>query len=335
MWWIGAVGLSLGISVFGQTGDTAGRQYALLKPVAGERPVVEASAERVFSLAPTSRPGLLTLRADVREVQLFFTASDSQSQFVSGLRPDDITILDDGIPATITGFQQESNLPIEVGLLMDLSRSLERQRSVERTAAAAFLQSLLSGPDDRAFVIGFSTKVRTLQLATGNHALLAASIERSLDAVPPSGLTSLFDAICISAQQGFPAHDSSRPRRRALIILSDGDDTDSIHSLSDAIAAVQSSGIAVYGIAIQNPHDGENGIVALRQLAQATGGRVFTVSKKLPATQAFAVIQNELRMQYGVTFRPSRTSPGFHTLQVIPTEDRELSFRFRTAYEVR
>ncbi len=334
MWWIGAVGLSLGISVFGQAGNPVGRQYALLKPVAGEHPVVEASAERVFTLPPTRQSGLLTLRADVREVQLFFTASNAQSQFVSGLRPDDITILDDGIPATITGFQQESNLPIEVGLLMDLSRSLQRQRPAERMAAEAFLRSLLSGPDDRAFVVAFSTKIRTLQMATSDHALLAASIERSLDAVPSSGLTSLFDAICVSVQQGFPVHDGSQSRRRALIILSDGDDTDSVHSLSDAIAAAQSSGIAIYGIAIQNPRN-NNGAGALRQLAQATGGRVFTVSKKLSATQAFAVIQNELRMQYGVTFRPSQTSPGFHTLQVIPTENHELSFRFRTAYKVR
>jgi len=335
MWWLGVIGLSLGLSAFGQAGEADGRHYTLLKPVAGELPVVEASAERVFTPAPAKQPGLLTLRANVREVQIFFSASDARNQFVSGLRPDDITILDDGIPATITGFQQERDLPIEVGLLMDLSRSLERQRRVERAAAAAFLQSLLSGPNDRAFVVGFSTKVRVLQTATGNHALLATSIEHSLDAVPPSGLTSLFDAVRISAQQGFPEHDGPQLHRRALIILSDGDDTDSVHSLSDAIAAAQSAGIAVYGIAIHNAGDGEGGIGALRQMAQTTGGRVFAVSKKTPATQAFASIENELRTQYGVTFRPSRTSLGFHTLQVIPTEDRKLSFRSRTGYEVR
>jgi Ca-activated chloride channel homolog len=284
-----------------------------------------ASSSEAWS--PETRPEM-TIRKTVQEVRLGFHVSSQNGRPVPELQAGQFSVYQDGQPITaLTGFYADQNLPLRLLLMIDVSDSMTRGFSSERKAAANFLESVVRPDMDQSAVIAFSTHA-SIQL--GANASAPEKL-RLIDDLHSSGLTALFDSICEAAAR-IPAYDHETIlTRRLLVLLSDGDDNYSLHSLRDAIAAAQQSDVVIYAISPRNPKLLQPGTANLEALTAATGGRVFFLKKYEQSPEVFAQIEREIRSEYAVTFHPEGKLCGFHSVRVELT-DSNLRARFREGF---
>ena len=284
-------------------------------PPASPAPPVEAQTE-------------MTIRKTVGEVRLGFHLSSRNGSPVNGVQKNQFAVSQDGRPvSTLTGFYADDNLPLRLVLMIDASASMSKGFEAEREAAAAFLRRVVRPEIDQSAVVAFSTHAA---LDLGTDASSPETIRR-IAMLRSAGLTALFDAISDAATR-VPAYDRQPVvTRRVLVLLSDGDDTYSRHSLDDAIAAAQSADLVIYAVTAHNPKDVHWGDANLEKLTQSTGGRVFFLKKYEQSEKIFADIEREIRSQYTVTFRPTGSRCGFHTVRVEPA-DRTLRVRARAGF---
>jgi VWFA-related protein len=276
---------------------------------------------------PETRPQM-TIRKTVQEVRLGFHVSSPNGRPVPELQPSQFSVYQDGHPiAAVTGFYADQDLPLRLLLMIDVSDSMTRGFSSERRAAASFLERVVRPDVDQSAVVAFSTHA-SIQL--GANASAPEKL-RLIDDLHSSGLTALFDSICEAAAR-IPAYDhETTPTRRVLVLLSDGDDNYSLHSLRDAIAAAQQSDLVIYAISPRNPKLLQPGNANLEELTAATGGRVFFLKKYEQSPEVFAQIEREMRSEYAVTFHPAGNLCGFHSVRVEPT-DSNLRARSREGF---
>ncbi len=267
-----------------------------------------------------------TIRAQVQEVRLGFYVSSRNGRPVTGLKPSQFFLYQDNKPlAAFSDFYADQNLPLRVTLMIDASDSMARGFAAERKAAEGFLGRVVRPQTDSSAVVAFSTHS---QVETGVDPASPATL-RHLEKLRSAGLTSLFDSIC-DAVGLFPATEQA-PVRRVLVLLSDGDDNYSRHSLGEAVEAALGSDVVIYAITPHNPkqeHWGDDNLVAL---TNATGGRVFFLKNYEQSEKAFAEIEQEIRARYTATFRPTGSTCGFHSLRIEPT-DISLRIRSRTGF---
>ena len=289
--------------------------WAQLAPSPDAPPVSNAPA------APTDDETVATFKVSANLVDVIFTVKDKQGALVAHLNKNDCTVLEDKVPQTLKSFNAENNLPLTIGILLDTSGSQTRVLSLEQEAGSQFLQEVLR-QKDQAFVLSVDVNVDILQDLTNSPRLLARAMNKAeINApgsigpgpVPTSGDprgTVLYDAIYLAAKEKM----AEETGRKALILLSDGQDEGSRHKIADAIAEAQKTNVVVYVILIADVEEymmaGMNysGFSAMQRVTEATGGRVINVghnSKKLE--QAFQQIQDELRTQYVATYTPTNT----------------------------
>lgn len=288
-------------------------------PAAVPGPAASASALNV----PASH---VIVRKRVEEVRVGFAVRHGK-QLVKNISRDELSVLDNGqAPAAITGFHQDSDLPLHVALVLDHSDSMQNGFEAEQQAARQFLERFLRPNIDSVFMVEFSSRVGLSQAVSDVSKL---SPVESLEA---SGQTALYDAI-LAATGALQAQSTGpEPSRRVLILLSDGEDNYSRSSLAEALEAAQRSDAVVYAITAHNLHYEYQGDAVLRQLGNATGGRAFILSSYSGADRVFSEIEAELRTQYWVTFRlPDPPACGYHTIQVVP-RDPKLRVQARRGY---
>jgi Ca-activated chloride channel homolog len=274
--------------------------------------------------------GMITLRAQVNEVNVLFIATDKHGKFVRDLSQSDFTILDDHKPPqAIVNFHRETDLPLHLGLLLDVSGSVDSRFDFEQQAATSFLQRTLRAGFDKAFVEGFNTHQQMAQDYTDNAQLLSASIHRLRD----GGGTALYDAIYRTCKEKFLKDHSERPVRKAIIIISDGEDNQSEYSRAQAIEMAQRSEVIIYAISTDDSGLVLRGDKVLEQLAEATGGRVFFPFKMKDITHSFAAIEDELRSQYVVSYKPADfDADGRYRTIEISSLKKDLQVRARKGY---
>ena len=270
----------------------------------------------------------MTIRKTVQEVRVGFHLSTQSGRPVSGLQRDQFSVYQDGRPvAGITGCYVDDNLPLRLLLMIDASDSMMKGFAAEREAAGTFLRRVVRPGVDESAVVVFSTRTET---DLGGDASSPETMRR-IGMLQSSGLTALFDSICKVAEL-LPARErENSPTRRVLVLLSDGDDTYSLHSLDGAIAAAQRSDLVIYAITAHNPKDVHWGDSNLARLTEATGGRVFFLKKYEQSEKVFAEIEEEIRAQYTVTFRPAGNTCGYHNVRVEPS-DRGVRARSRAGF---
>ena len=270
----------------------------------------------------------MTIRKTVQEVRIGFHLSAQNGRPVPDLQKDQLSVYQDGRPvAGITGFYMDDNLPLRLLLMIDASDSMTKGFASERDAAGGFLRRVVRPGVDESAVVVFSTRSET---DPGGDASSPETLRR-IGLLHSAGLTALFDSICKAAEL-LPAHDGDRmPTRRVLVLLSDGDDTYSLRSLNDAIAAAQKSDLVIYAVTAHDPKGAHWGDSNLERLTEATGGRVFFLKKYEQSEKVFAEIEQEIRAQYTVTFRPAGDTCGFHRVRVEPS-DRAVHARSRTGF---
>jgi VWFA-related protein len=269
--------------------------------------------------APPSTP-TETLRVFSREVDLVFTVTDGHGRFITNLPQQNFGLLDDGRPpARVIRFQQQSNLPLRVGLMLDTSNSIRSRFDFEQQSAIDFLLQILR-PADRAFVEGFDVQTEISQDYTNRIDLLDTGIHR----LRPGGGTSLFDSLYKTCRDQMLTLRDTTPVRRALVLVSDGDDDYSRSQEADAVKMCQRAQTIVYAISTNAGPSKDKGDDVLQRIADATGGRAFFPTRMEDMAQGFANVEQELRSQYALQYVPAdfKQDGSFRTIYLVSLDQR-------------
>lgn len=237
-----------------------------------------------------------TLRVGVDLVNVLFTVTDKNGRFIPGLGPEDFRVKEDGKDQEIAYFARESELPLTLALLVDTSPSVESVLEDEKRTAIGFLRSTL-GDEDLALVIGFDRTVTLFQDFTGNTDLLGSAI-RTLQR--GSG-TSLYDAIMLASDERL----RDEAGRKAIILISDGEDTTSWAQRTDALISAHAADAVIYSISNVLPRrfgESEGDMRTLERLSEETGGTVYQLRNNARFEEIFSQISEELRSQYSLAY---------------------------------
>ncbi|HVO81642.1 MAG TPA: VWA domain-containing protein [Terriglobales bacterium] len=273
---------------------------------------------------------VLTIKKRVDEVNVLFIATDRHGKFVRNLNQSDFTFLDDHQPPqAIVDFRRETDLPLELGLLVDTSGSVHSRFDFEQQAAVDFLEHTLRPNFDKAFVMGFNSHSQVTQDFTDNVELLSVGV-RSLH---NGGGTALYDAIYRACHDKLIKGQSDHPSRRAIVVVSDGEDNQSEVSKAQAIEMAQRAEVIIYAISTDDSGLILRGDRALEQLADATGGRAFFPYKMKDIKNSFNSIEDELRSQYIVSYRPANFDADgrYRSIQITALK-KDLQVRARKGY---
>ena len=244
-----------------------------------------------------------TITRQVNEVDLVFTVTDKHGRFISDLKQSDFALLDDQkAPERVYSFTQQTNLPLRVGIVIDTSTSIRTRFQFEQQAAIEFLLQILKPKSDKGFIMGFDVTPDYKQDWTNNLDLLTTGI----NALRPGGGTALFDAVYSGCRDKLlDASRGQEPVRKAMILVSDGDDNQSHAYLDDAIKECQRAETIVYAISTNTSPSRDRGDDVLQKIADATGGRAFFPKRLEEMPVSFQDIQDELRSQYALVYKPA------------------------------
>jgi Ca-activated chloride channel family protein len=242
-------------------------------------------------------------RVGVNEVNLIFTVTDKHGHYVPNLKQNDFALLDDQkAPEKVTSFRQQINLPLRVGIVIDASTSIRTRFQFEQQSAVEFLLQILKARSDRAFVMGFDVTPDVKADWTNNIDALETGINR----LRPGGGTAMYDAVYTGCRDKLlDASRGQEPVRKAMILISDGDDNQSRVHLDEAIKMCQRAETIVYAISTNWTPSRGKGDQVLTQLAQDTGGQVFFPPSVEQMSNSFKNIEEELRSQYALTYVPA------------------------------
>jgi VWFA-related protein len=297
------------------------------------------------------------IRTETDLTNLLFTATDKNRRFITTLRQEDIRVLEDGVPQKLFTFQRETDRPLAVALLIDISASEERTLSQEKGAARTFVETIIRSNKDQAAVIPFTGNAFLEQGLTRDVLSIYRALERVEVALPSytgsgrpisglptgpglaaprEGSTAIWDAVFLTARQILAP--SPGQRRRAIILLTDGQNTSGHLAMGSAIDQAIESETIVYAIGIGDKrYEGvDEGV--LRTIAERTGGRAFFPKKNIDLTAAFEAIEQELRSQYLLAYSSTnkKRDGKFRQLQIeISNPDllkEQLKLRYRPGY---
>jgi VWFA-related protein len=295
------------------------------------------------------------IKVETNLTNIFFTAADKNKRFISDLKAEDIRVFEDGQPQEIFTFQTNIDLPLSLAILIDTSASEERTLPDEKVAARAFLENVLRNKDEAA-IVSFTGETTLEQGFTGNIERLRRAIDR-VEFIPPSGYigggvvvngtppisgtnqslagsTAIWDAVWATSEELIGA--SAEHTRRAIILLTDGDDTSRL-KIDEAIERAQKADALIYAIGIGDRYTFNVNEGALRKIADRTGGRAYFPRHERDLRDAFDQIQRDLREQYLVAYSPSNKSrDGSYRkieIQVVnPALRQTLKLNYRTGY---
>jgi Ca-activated chloride channel family protein len=271
-----------------------------------------------------------TIRVFTNEVNLIFTVTDKHGHYIPNLQLNDFALLDDQrAPEKVTSFRQQINLPLRVGIVVDASTSIRTRFQFEQQSATEFLLNILKAKSDRAFIMGFDVTPTIEQDWTNNLDALEAGINR----MRPGGGTALFDAVYTACRDKLLSERGQEPVRKAMILISDGDDNQSRVHPDEAIKMCQRSETIIYAISTNWTPSRGKGDQVLTQMAEDTGGEVFFPPSVEEMSGSFKNIEEELRSQYALTYVPAafKADGAFRPIYLY-CHDRRYTVRARKGY---
>jgi len=266
-----------------------------------------------------------TIHLGVNEVNLIFTVTDKHGRYNPNLKQSDFALLDDQkAPARVNSFHQQINLPLRVGIVIDASTSIHSRFQFEQQAATEFLLQILKARSDRAFVMGFDVTPNVTADWSNNLDALETGVNR----LRPGGGTALYDAVYTACRNKLL--DISRgqePVRKAMILLSDGDDNQSRVHLNEAIKECQRAETIIYAISTNWTPSRGQGDKVMAQMAEETGGQSFFPPTVEEVSNSFRDIEEELRSQYALTYTPAdfKYDGAFRTIYLYCNDRRYLA----------
>jgi VWFA-related protein len=267
---------------------------------------------------------------EVTRVSLQFTVTDRRGRFVTDLTQNDLTVREGKNPQKILEFSAESNLPLRLAILVDSSNSIRDRLRFIQESAIEFINSVMRPEQDRATVISFDTAPE-LQADLTNDMEKLTSVIRQLRA---GGGTALYDAIFYASRDKLMQDQPRHKFRRAMVVLSDGEDNQSRYSRDQALELAQKADVVIYTISTNMTRAETPGDKVLKYYAAETGGVAFFPFKAEDLSQSFENIANELRHQYNILYRPEpmKTDGSYQEVDILVRDRRNLVVRSRRGY---
>jgi len=292
---------------------------------------------------------ITTLKVETRVVAISAVVTGKDGRPLGGLTKDDFVLRQDGKEEPIHYFSQGSELPLTIALMVDTSGSQRTFIGDESLASDIFFETMLGRKDDRAMLVQFDTSVQQLKGLTSSADALHLGLLRLSSHAATVGGTLLNDAVFAVAKSILV----NEKGRKAMVILTDGGDNGSHHSLAEAIEQAQRADVQIYSILYSlseggsptafgaglnglHPTGADPGLATLRQLSETTGGRVFKVSPNLGLRQIYSQISQDLRLQYelGYTPPPDLAPNSYHKLD-LKAKDKKLAVQARRGFFAR
>jgi VWFA-related protein len=292
------------------------------------------NAHLASNIAPSLPTNEWTIRKNVDEVTVFFSVS-SHGHPLNDLQQSDIRLLDDNKPPEkVVQFAPQSKPPLRLALLVDTSGSVHDRFSFEKHAAAKFVEKMLSGDSDLAFIAGFSNDTTVTQ----DFSREPADLEKGIDKLTNKGGTALFDAVSFACQKLAAYPDSDRVAR-VLVILSDGEDNSSHSSLKQSIQAAERTGVTIYTVSTrEDSGDKTDADRILAVLAERSGGEAMFPGDIWTLGKSLDKLHDLIRSRYFIAYKPADFDPNgsYRSISVIAEKDgKRMQVRARKGYHAR
>ena len=271
-------------------------------PLWAQNPAVANNLLASISPTPNDATADFVFQKSVDEVRLLFTVVDKKGRFIGNLKVDDFQLLDNRRPPEkIDFFQQETDLPLRVALLVDVSGSVTGRFKFEQQSAIEFFKKILRPSIDKAMVIGFDENVYLQQDLTNNVAALKSGVQR----LKPNGDTALYDAIVFAANK--LRSESEKGTRKIIVLISDGENNRSRSIMADAEQAALRSEAPIYSLSTNDiqTFGYTKGEATLELLSRYTGGELLPAHAKHQVARAFKQVEKALRSQYALAYKPA------------------------------
>jgi Ca-activated chloride channel family protein len=280
--------------------------------------------------APPDSQDKNRITLDVSRVNMLFTVSDKKGRFITDLTKDDFDVFESKKPQDIIEFSAESDLPLRLAILIDTSNSIRERFRFQQEAAIAFIDGTVRPRQDKALVVSFDTAAELVTDLTDE----VPALEKAIQGLRPGGGTSMYDAIFFACRDKLMQDQPLYKFRRAMVILSDGEDNQSRYTRDQALEMAQKADVTIYTISTNITRIETDGDKVLRYFAAETGGQVFFPFKATDLNQSFENIANELRHQYNIFYRPEplRTDGLYHPVDIRVKGHRDMVVRARKGY---
>jgi VWFA-related protein len=289
-----------------------------------------AQAQPAQAADTPSDAGTYTIVRHVNEVSLIFTVSDKHGHYISNLKQSDFALLDDQkAPAKVNSFHQQINLPLRVGIVIDASSSIRSRFQFEQQSASEFLLQVLRAKNDRAFVMGFDVT----PTVTADWTIDQDKLTTGINKLSPGGGTALFDAVYTACHTKLLTERGPEPFRKAIILISDGNDDVSHVYIDEAIKECERAETIIYAISTNWTPSRGPGDKIMTRLAEETGGEVFFPPSVSEMATSFKNIEEELRSQYALVYTPAdfKNDGAFRTIYLY-SYDRRYQVRAKKGY---
>ena len=303
---------------------------ATVFPLLSQVPPQTLLAPAQIGALPEMNRSVETLSVNVHEVNLVLSVTNHWGKFVNSLRPSDLTVLDNGeVQTEFTFFQRQTDLPLNIAIVLDVSSSIAYRFNAERSAIKSFLKQVVK-PRDAVMVFTFNQNVQAA-IPVANDWEKTAHRIKDLHA---DGETALYDAVSEASDWLASGNNATR---HVMVVISDGEENTSRRTMDEAISDALKAETAIYSVNVNLDNfstESKQGVTILKTLSDATGGQYFHVLEDDDMNEPFRKIRRELRSQYVVAYKlPSATVRAFHHLQVLVP--RSLRVRCRAGYYAR
>lgn len=270
------------------------------------------------------------ITVDVTRVNLLYTVTDRKGRFVTDLTKEDFEIIENKKPQVIQEFTAESDLPLRLGILIDTSNSIRDRFKFEQEASISFINNVIRTNQDKGLVVSFDTRPELISDLIGDTEKLITSVRN----LRPGGGTALYDAIFFACRDKLSQDQPRHKFRRAIVIVSDGDDNQSNYTRDQALEMAQKADVVLYAISTNRSKMEADGDKVLKYYAAETGGRAFFPFQVEDMEQSFENIANELRHQYNVSYKPEplKTDGLFHPVELKVKGRKDLVVHVRKGY---
>jgi Ca-activated chloride channel family protein len=290
----------------------------------------QKSAQKPAAKPAAQEDAQTRITLDVANVNLLFTVTDKKGRFITDLDRDDFEAFEDKRQQKILGFTAETDLPLRLAILIDTSNSIRDRFRFIQEAAIEFINSVMRPHQDKSLIVSFDTQAQLVADMLDDP----EQLDNLVRDLRPGGGTSLYDAIYYACRDKLSKDQPRYQFRRAMVILSDGDDNQSQVSRDQALEMAQKADVVIYTISTNITRIETDGDKVLKYLASETGGQSFFPFKVEDLSQSFENIANELRHQYNLFYRPDplKTDGSYQTVSVRVRGRKDLVVRARKGY---
>ncbi|MDP2996964.1 MAG: VWA domain-containing protein [Bryobacterales bacterium] len=283
-----------------------------------------------FAAVPQEPAGKTRIALDVVRVDILLTVTDKRGRFITNLTRDDFEVMEDARPQRILGFAAQTDLPLRIAVLLDTSSSIRDRFRFIQEAAIEFITAVVRPRLDKVTVLSFDSTVEQVSPLDGDLGRFATAIR----GLHPGRGTSLYDAIRFACRDGLDTDKPGHDMRRVIVVLSDGEDTQSQGTRDQALEAAQKASVVIHAVSTNTARTDTHGDKVLKYFAQETGGVAFFPFRIEDLAKSFETLATEMRRQYRIFYRPEPllADGRYHAITLRVKGRKDVVIRARKGY---